>query len=73
MLKIKKYVKQIFFLGCDEMLANLTKEKNWLNDRNCAKQEMVADSNQMTEIVEPYDPEKEAAWKGTLLNNIFLI
>lgn len=55
------------------MLANLTKEKNWLSDRYCAKQEIIADSDQMTEIVEPYDPEKEAAWKGKLLFNIFLI
>lgn len=55
------------------MLANLNKEKNWLSDRCCAKQEIVTDSNQMTEIVEPYDPEKEAAWRGILLYNIFLI
>lgn len=46
------------------MIANLSKEKNFLTDNFCARQEIMTDSNQVTEIMEPYDEDEHAAWKG---------
>lgn len=47
------------------MIKNLTKEKNLLSDNFCARQDVITESNdEIKEIIEPYDEEKELAWRG---------
>lgn len=49
------------------MIKNLSKEKEFLTDNFCARHEIVTDSNQVTEIIEPFDEDEHAAWKGKLI------
>lgn len=49
------------------MIVNLEKEKQFLNKNCSARQESVfseSQSDQLIDIAEPYDEEKEAEWKG---------
>uniref|UniRef100_A0A2S2QMG6 RNA polymerase II subunit 5-mediating n=1 Tax=Sipha flava TaxID=143950 RepID=A0A2S2QMG6_9HEMI len=50
---------------CDDMIENLEKEKQFLSKNCSARQEIFSDSqsDELKEIVEPYDEEKEAEWK----------
>jgi len=49
---------------CDGMIENLRKEKKLLNDNICARQEIINENtDEIKEIIEPYDEEKEIAWK----------
>lgn len=48
------------------MIENLAKEKKLLSDNLCARLDIATESsNDFKEIIEPYDEEKELAWKGT--------
>lgn len=49
------------------MIEKLTKEKQLLSNNFCARQEIIADSEQLQEIIEPYDEDEFAAWKSKLL------
>jgi len=50
------------------MIENLTKEKKLLSDNMCARHEIITEStDEIKEIIEPYDEEKELAWRGKLL------
>lgn len=46
------------------MIENLTKEQRFLSDNFCARQEIIADSEQVQEIIEPYNEEEFTAWKS---------
>jgi len=46
------------------MLKNLTREKQLLNTNVCARQEIITDSDQLKEIIEPYDEKEHEAWKS---------
>lgn len=53
------------FLGCDEMIAAIAKEKKLLCGNLNAREEIVAESNDdLKEIIEPLNEEEEAAWRG---------
>jgi len=54
-------------LGCDGMLENLTREKQLLCKNVSARQEIITDSDQIQEIIEPYDEEEHEKWKSKLL------
>lgn len=55
------------------MIENLTKEKKLLSDNMYARQEIINEpTDEIKEIIEPYDEEKELAWKGTLLFKLLL-
>lgn len=50
------------------MIENLAKEKQLLSDNLCARLDIATESSDdLKEIIEPYDEEKELAWKGTIL------
>lgn len=54
------------------MIENLAKEKKMLNDNLCARLDIVTEStDDIKEIIEPYDEEKELAWKGTFFCFIY--
>lgn len=56
------------------MIENLAKEKKLLSDNLCARLDIATESSDdLKEIIEPYDEEKELAWKGTFFFVLFII
>lgn len=54
------------------MLENLTREKQLLSKNVYARQEIITDSDQLQEIIEPYDEEEHESWKSEFYLLIFL-
>lgn len=48
---------------CNGMLENLTREKQLISNNVYARQEIITDSDQLQEIIEPYDEEEHESWK----------